>query len=1233
MLYKKYWITFSVVALLAGAISATPAQAAAKATTTAISTSASQVTINTEVTLAATVAASGGTPTGSVVFSVSASPIGNCTLAAGSCSISYTWTARGTYPVIATYTPTGNFLASASVALSQVVTRYSSTVSVVSSRPNAYIGMPLDFTITASGSGPTPTGTANLYAYESNTVIGTCTLASGACVIHLAASTVGNHRVWASYSGDDVYYLPSDSAYIYQNNMAKLVPTITISHSPTTSNFGDAVTFTATTSGADGIPVGSILFENSEGSLGSCTMVSGTCSISVSSLTVGAHTIAAEFGGDSTYSGAEATLSHTVNEVALATTTMVTSSSNPSIDGRSVTFTVTVTAATGTPTGPVVVKIGPTTVGSCTLTAGSCTYASALLPVGDTTLTAYYAGSTSYLASNGSITQTVNSASARTTSTSMTPSVESVTVGSTVTLNISVVNSEVVTGTVILKDGATQINSCTLSAGACSITFTPATVGTHSLTAIYPGNATFDTSTATLNFVVNLRPGAMTFTSSNNPAARLTLVTFSVTLHSSATGIVIFEDGETQVGNCTLVSGACSAAISFATVSTHVISAEYSGDALNSAITKTISQVIGLTPTTVAVTSDLTLAQYYETINFTAVVSDSTATGTIEFLDGSDGIKSCTLASGQCTIFFYRLTVGSHNMRAVYGGDATHAGSTSPILVQVVTLASTSIALTSSENPFGYGGGLTLTGSVTSSGIGATGSIQFEDYTSSPSVILGSCTISATLCSITLVSPLSVGTHKIKAEYSSDGNYAGSVSSELSQVISAPLSDVAVVSSKSTIKFGETVTLTVNVSASGITATGTVQIKNGAVNLGAPITLVDGSATLITSALPAGTHSLTAVYSGDANHAAATSPIMTQTVQYLTTAAITVVPISSVFLEAVSITSAMSSAYGTPTGLVIIEEEIDGSSDVIVGSCTLSAGSCTFSTNNLSVGTHDLYLEYGGSGLFGSAFSSSVRLTVTPRPVAAVTVVTVPTPSVPEVIVEIGKPIVATINEKEKAELAFKVKDALGRIAKVAVIVPAGAVPTSATLEIIPEASVKPDEKGFVALEIKILSNGVVPIARLEQPILLKISRLGTIAVPALSTDGENWYSVKRVTSTSLAGDELDGFFVGEDRSLNVLTVHLAIIDLLKSQHRLSVQSVYNHIHLGQSVQLASRGGSGKGEVIFSTSTPAVCSVSPSGVMSALSVGSCAVTVAKGHDEEFMNTVSEVKIFAIRPTE
>src|SRR2546430_8399150 len=124
------------------------------------------------------------------------------------------------------------------------------------------------------------------------------------------------------------------------------------------------------------------------------------------------------------------------------------------------------------------------------------------------------------------------------------------------------------------------------------------------------------------------------------------------------------------------------------------------------------------------------------------------------------------------------------------------------------------------------------------------------------------------------------------------------------------------------------------------TPTGTVTFQDGASALGTG-TLSGGTATFITSGLTAGTHSITAIYSGDANFAGSTSPALMQTVNKAansTSVASSNNP--SNFGTAVTFTATTSSATGTPTGTVTFK---DGAT--VLGTSMLSRGTATVDTS------------------------------------------------------------------------------------------------------------------------------------------------------------------------------------------------------------------------------------------------------------------------------------------------
>jgi hypothetical protein len=76
-------------------------------------------------------------------------------------------------------------------------------------------------------------------------------------------------------------------------------PTATaLVESLTTGTFGTNVTFTATVSSTNGVPTGTVIFEDGSTVIGSVTLSSGAASMSTSSLAVGVHTVRAVYEGN-----------------------------------------------------------------------------------------------------------------------------------------------------------------------------------------------------------------------------------------------------------------------------------------------------------------------------------------------------------------------------------------------------------------------------------------------------------------------------------------------------------------------------------------------------------------------------------------------------------------------------------------------------------------------------------------------------------------------------------------------------------------------------------------------------------------------------------------------------------------------------------------------------------------------------------------------------------------------
>jgi hypothetical protein len=290
-----------------------------------------------------------------------------------------------------------------------------------------------------------------------------------------------------------------------------------ITSSPNPSVTGQQVTYTATVtanSPGSGTPSGTVNFRDGGSTIGTCnaqTLSGGqaTCTITYSA-SGGNHTqINGIYSSDGDFlASTSANFTQNVNKA--GTTTVITSSVNPSVTGQSVTLTATVAAVApgaGTPSGTVNFKDGGSTIGTCSAQAltgtgpFTATCSTSSLSVGShTTITAVYSGDTNFATStSANFTQTVNQASTTTSvSSSANPSVFGQSVTLTATVAAVAPGAGTPTGTVNFKDGGSTIGTCSaqpLSGGQATCSTSSLSVGSHTITAVYSGGTNFTTST------------------------------------------------------------------------------------------------------------------------------------------------------------------------------------------------------------------------------------------------------------------------------------------------------------------------------------------------------------------------------------------------------------------------------------------------------------------------------------------------------------------------------------------------------------------------------------------------------------------------------------------------------------------------------------------------------------------------------------------------------------------
>ena len=246
---------------------------------------------------------------------------------------------------------------------------------------------------------------------------------------------------------------------------------------------------------------GKVTFLDGSAILGTAWLGStGLALFTTNNLSVGTHTITANYGGDNNFtgSGSENTLTQTITQA--STTTTVSSPGNPSGSGQAVTFTALVMAtapSSGLPTGTVTFWDGTDSLGTGLLSAATATYTASALASGPHTITAVYGGDANFtLGTPATVTQTVLAAS----STTLIALSAATVFGQTVTFMATVPDNgtSIPTGWVTFLDALTILGIAPLHGGTatCSTTNLGGGTGLYSVTAIYGGDGSYASSTS-----------------------------------------------------------------------------------------------------------------------------------------------------------------------------------------------------------------------------------------------------------------------------------------------------------------------------------------------------------------------------------------------------------------------------------------------------------------------------------------------------------------------------------------------------------------------------------------------------------------------------------------------------------------------------------------------------------------------------------------------------------------
>lgn len=477
-----------------------------------------------------------------------------------------------------------------------------------------------------------------------------------------------------------------------------------------------------------------------------------------------------------------------------ATSTVVQSSANPSAFGDTVTFTATVSAATPgvTPTGAVTFSAGGVDTVVDLDVNGVATLTVSTLAAGTSSVTAAYGGSpvgspVTLLPSSGAVTQTVSKVA---TSTALESTAATQFYGEPLTFTATVAPTGA-TGTVVFTFDAGLPSVATRTVpvvdGVATYTTSTLNIGTRTVRAAYSGDANHASSTsATINQSIVATATTTSLTSSRNPAQLTQSVTFTATVLEQVSGqavpagvvtfritnpgaadtvqtVAVDANGRAQLITTTLTAGS------------HTVTAAYNATMPWTASTSApLTQTVTTRTSSIGLRTSRTPSVFGQAVTFTATMNDTTAQGTVTFvIDGTRRLSAVTNVDGIATVVVSNLAVGTHTVRAGYGGSAIWAPSTSVTINQVVNKAATTTRIASSRNPAPRGSTVTFTATVAavSPGVGVpsgTVRIVIDGW------LVRNVTLNSAGRATYSTSGLSVGYHTVTATYLGNGNFTTS---------------------------------------------------------------------------------------------------------------------------------------------------------------------------------------------------------------------------------------------------------------------------------------------------------------------------------------------------------------------------------------------------------------------------------------------------------------------------
>jgi hypothetical protein len=468
-----------------------------------------------QVTFTATVSSqTTGTPGGAVSFVIDGNSQGSVGLnGANQASVSFTFSSAGPHSLVATYSGDAVFAPSTGT-FSQQVNAASTSTSVGSSvTPYSYFGQPVTFTATVSAVSPgsgTPTSGTVTFNIDNGAITQIANLSgSNQASFTVSSLNSGYHSIVATYGGTTNFAASGPSATFTQP-VAPANTNLAITSTASPAVLGQSVVIIATITAIApgiGLPTGSVSFVVDNVPQAPVAMNgNGQAGISLSGLSVGAHSISARYNNfNNNFSPSTNSFTQVVNPI--GTSMSIASTPTNAVYGQAVTLIATVAAVapgTGVPNGSVTFTVDGVAQAPVAVNVNGQAGIVLSNPTGGNhTITARFNnGTTTYAPTTASINLPV---APGTTTMSISSSANPAFVGQGVVFIATIASaSGTPTGSVTFSvDGVAQAPVAVNANGQAGIILSTLSIGTHSVTARFNnGNTNFAPTTAGISQTV-----------------------------------------------------------------------------------------------------------------------------------------------------------------------------------------------------------------------------------------------------------------------------------------------------------------------------------------------------------------------------------------------------------------------------------------------------------------------------------------------------------------------------------------------------------------------------------------------------------------------------------------------------------------------------------------------------------------------------------------------------------